>query len=123
MEPAVFVRFFNTGFFASTILIDPKPLQLASETISDLKKIGISFDGEINPGQIYGLNSLTSLHGILILLLGGMLVGFGARYAGGCTSGHAIRGLSNMQLPSLIAVVGFFAGGLVMTHVLLPILF
>jgi len=57
---------------------------------------------------------------LLYLLTGGMLVGFGTRYAGGCTSGHAISGLSNLQVPSLIAVVGFFIGGLVMTHLLLP---
>lgn len=50
-------------------------------------------------------------------------MGFGARWAGGCTSGHAISGLSNLQLPSLVAVLGFFAGGLLMTHLLFPLLF
>jgi uncharacterized protein len=57
---------------------------------------------------------------LLILAIGGFLVGFGARYAGGCTSGHAISGLSNLQLVSLYAVIGFFAGGLLMNHFLLP---
>ena len=60
---------------------------------------------------------------ILILAVGGLLVGFGTRYAGGCTSGHAISGLSNLQLPSLIAVIGFFVGGLVMVHFLFPLIF
>jgi uncharacterized membrane protein YedE/YeeE len=60
---------------------------------------------------------------IAILLIGGLLVGFGARYAGGCTSGHAISGLSNLQLPSLIAVIGFFIGGLVMIHLIYPLIF
>ena len=55
--------------------------------------------------------------------IGGLLVGFGARYAGGCTSGHAISGLSDLQIPSLLAVVGFFIGGLLMTHLLFPIIF
>jgi uncharacterized membrane protein YedE/YeeE len=64
-----------------------------------------------------------SVKGFLILLLGGFLVGFGSRYAGGCTSGHAITGLSSLQIPSLIAVIGFFIGGLVMTYFILPILF
>jgi hypothetical protein len=59
----------------------------------------------------------------VILLIGGFLVGFGARYAGGCTSGHAISGLSNLQLPSLIAVIGFFIGGLFMVHFLYPLIF
>ena len=58
-----------------------------------------------------------------VLLVGGLLVGFGARYAGGCTSGHAISGLSNLQLPSLLAVIGFFVGGLVMIHAIFPIIF
>ena len=60
--------------------------------------------------------------GIALLLLGGFLIGFGSRYAGGCTSGHAITGLSNLQLPSLKAVIGFFIGGLIMAHLLLPLL-
>jgi uncharacterized membrane protein YedE/YeeE len=61
--------------------------------------------------------------GIILALLGGFLVGFGSRYADGCTSGHAITGLSHLQLPSLITVIGFFIGGLVMTHLLMPLLF
>jgi uncharacterized membrane protein YedE/YeeE len=50
-------------------------------------------------------------------------VGFGTRYAGGCTSGHAISGLSDLQIPSLVAVIGFFTGGLIMTHLLYPLIF
>jgi len=66
---------------------------------------------------------LTNIKSLSILIFGGFLVGFGARYAGGCTSGHAISGLSDLQLPSLIAVIGFFAGGLFMIHVLFPLIF
>jgi hypothetical protein len=69
------------------------------------------------------MEALFSLKGFLILALGGLMVGFGSRYAGGCTSGHAISGLSDLQLPSLIAVIGFFIGGLLMTFVLLPLIF
>ena len=58
----------------------------------------------------------------ILMVLGGFLIGFGTRWAGGCTSGHAISGLSNLQLPSLVAVVGFFIGGLLVTHILLPII-
>jgi uncharacterized protein len=60
---------------------------------------------------------------MVLLLVGGFMIGFGSRYAGGCTSGHAISGLSNLQLPSLIAVLGFFIGGLISTFVLLPLIF
>ena len=64
-----------------------------------------------------------TVKGFSILLIAGVLVGFGSRYAGGCTSGHAITGLSNLELPSLISVIGFFIGGLIMTWVLLPMIF
>jgi len=73
--------------------------------------------------EIFGMERLSSLPGILLLLVGGLLIGFGTRYAGGCTSGHAISGLSNLQIPSLIAVIGFFIGGLVMVHLLMPLIF
>ena len=111
------------GVVASTLLQNDTPLQLSAATIEDLKGLGISFDGGLNPSQLFTAEVLSSPKGIFILLVGGILVGFGARYAGGCTSGHAISGLSNMQLPSLVAVIGFFAGGLVMTLLLLPLIF
>lgn len=111
------------GILASTVFKSGQPMLLSAATIHDLKVLGIGFSGELNPSQIFGLDFITTPRGLLILLGGGLLVGFGSRYAGGCTSGHAISGLSNLQVPSLIAVVGFFAGGLVMTHFLLPLIF
>jgi uncharacterized protein len=111
------------GFIASTWLNSDAPLQLSSATTAEIEALGIYFDGGLNPAQLFGIDAVSSLKGILILLIGGILVGFGTRYAGGCTSGHAISGLSNLQVPSLIAVIGFFVGGLVMTHFLLPLIF
>ncbi len=75
------------------------------------------------PSEIFSLEALGDPFNIAILLLGGMMVGFGARYGGGCTSGHGISGLSNLQRPSLIAVLGFFIGGLIMVHLLYPLIF
>lgn len=75
------------------------------------------------PSEIFAPEQLSNPFIWGVLILGGFLVGFGARYAGGCTSGHAISGLSNLQLPSLIAVIGFFIGGLVMVHLLYPLIF
>ena len=80
-----------------------------------------SISGKLKYGAVFF--SLILFASILILVVGGFLVGFGARYAGGCTSGHAISGLSNLQLPSLIAVIGFFIGGLTMTYLMFPYLF
>jgi uncharacterized membrane protein YedE/YeeE len=111
------------GLISSTLLKNDAPLALSGATIKDLQAIGIAFDGKLNPSQLYSLDAVLSVKGLLLLLVGGILVGFGSRYAGGCTSGHAISGLTNMQLPSLIAVIGFFIGGLLMTHLILPQLF
>ena len=72
---------------------------------------------------MFSLDVLTSPKAIILLVVGGLLVGFGTRYAGGCTSGHAITGLSSLQKPSLIAVIGFFIGGLIMTNFILPLIF
>jgi uncharacterized membrane protein YedE/YeeE len=72
------------------------------------------------PSEIYSWESLFSLRGFILLVVGGFLVGFGTRYAGGCTSGHAIMGLSNLQWPSLIATISFMAGGFLMANLLLP---
>lgn len=110
------------GVISATLLKSDTPLQLSAATVKDMNTIGIHFDGQLNPGQLFGIHAL-SIKNVLMMLAGGLLVGFGSRYAGGCTSGHAISGLSNLQLPSLVAVIGFFAGGLIMTHFLLPLIF
>ena len=111
------------GFVGGVLLANPEPLQVAYATQADLANLGIPVDGEYVPQAVFGVSSLFSLRGVLILLGGGFLVGFGARYAGGCTSGHAISGLANLQLPSLVAVIGFLVGGLTMTYLLFPLIF
>ena len=59
--------------------------------------------------------SFSSVGGAIKLLIGGFLIGFGTRYAGGCTSGHSITGIANFNWPSLVATICFFAGGLAVT--------
>lgn len=112
------------GFIAVQFLSDGSTIALSEATVSDLKAMGFENAGAtLLPSEIYDWNSILTLKGFSILTIAGFLVGFGTRYAGGCTSGHAITGLSNLQLPSLIAVIGFFIGGLVMTHFILPLIF
>jgi len=112
------------GFISVQWLTPSAAVVLNPQTIQDLSTIGFENAGaNYLPSEIFGLDAIFSLKGFLILLGGGLFVGFGARYAGGCTSGHAIVGLSNLELPSLISVIGFFIGGLIMTWVLIPILF
>lgn len=111
------------GFIASTWLQQPEPIPLAEDTVAKLQGMGIQHPGsDYLPEEIFSWEGLFTLRGFIMLVVGGFLIGFGARYAGGCTSGHAISGLSNLQLPSLIAVIGFFIGGLIMTYFLLPVI-
>lgn len=111
------------GWLAANFLSTGEPVQIAEATVQDLAALGLSAPTGIQPADIFNWGFLFSPAGLILLVGGGFLVGFGTRYAGGCTSGHAISGLSAMQLPSLIAVIGFFIGGLVMTHFIFPFIF
>lgn len=111
------------GYIAVHYLQSPEPMKLSSATIVDLHKLNIPFDGHLEPGTLFNWAFLHTKKGLFIFLGGGFLIGFGTRYTGGCTSGHAISGLANLQLPSLIAVIGFFIGGLFTTHLLFPYIF
>ncbi|WP_202923411.1 YeeE/YedE family protein [Pontibacter pudoricolor] len=111
------------GVISSQFLSTGEAVQISQATIQDLGQLGISAPRGIQPEELFSLEALFTVKGFLILLLGGFAIGFGARYAGGCTSGHAISGLSNLQWPSLVAVIGFFIGGLLTTWVLMPIIF
>ena len=112
------------GFIASQWLSPSDVVALNPQTVQDLADIGIQNAGSTYlPDEIFSIDTMLTFKGFFILLIAGIMVGFGARWAGGCTSGHAIVGLSNLELPSLISVIGFFIGGLVMTWLILPLLF
>lgn len=114
------------GFIATNFLQSPEPVQISASTTAYLADHGISVPQTLAegrgyvPNEIFGLENAFGLKNLFLFIVGGFLIGFGTRWAGGCTSGHAISGLSNLQLPSLIAVVGFFIGGLIMTWLILP---
>ncbi len=111
------------GFLALTLIGIPDAGQSISEaTRADLRALGIQDFSGLLPADLFSWGSLLSPASLILIVGGGFLVGFGARYAGGCTSGHAISGISNLQLPSLVAVLGFFAGGLLVTFGLLPLI-
>lgn len=113
------------GGFISSNFLSTNTINLNPVTVQELADLGFQNAGKssIVPAEIFSMDSLLSVKGFLILIMAGVCIGFGTRYAGGCTSGHAITGLSSFQLPSLIAVIGFFAGGLIMTWVLFPLIF
>ncbi len=111
------------GFIGLRLLGDlDAPLNLSASTLDALAGLGVTDVAGFLPSQLFSWSSLASPVGAVMIVGGGFLVGFGARWAGGCTSGHAISGLADFQVPSLIAVLGFFGGGLLVTHVLLPLL-
>lgn len=112
------------GFVAFNFLQNGSEVAIHPETIKQLALMNIDApNGKLVPNAIFSIEAMLSIKGFVVLFFGGLLIGFGTRYAGGCTSGHAISGLSNLQFPSLIAVIGFFIGGLLMAHLILPLLF
>lgn len=62
--------------------------------------------------------SFYSLEGVLLLFGGGILIGFGARYAGGCTAGTAITGLATFQFVTAYGVLSFFGSAIITSFIL-----
>ncbi len=113
---------FLGGLIAAVFLKNDEPLRIADSTKTALIKQGVTDFGDFLPTDIFSWSSLLTLRGFVFIVFGGFLVGFGTRYAGGCTSGHAIMGLSNLQWPSLVATISFMVGGFIMTWLNLPFL-
>jgi uncharacterized membrane protein YedE/YeeE len=113
---------FLGGLIAVSLLKNPDPIILNDKLISELQKYGITDFGNLIPTQILSFETLFSLKGFILTVVGGFLVGFGTRYAGGCTSGHAIMGISSLQWSSLIATCCFMIGGYIMANFILPII-
>ena len=111
------------GFIAHKFLVKENTVGISAQTKQDLLDLGIQQPGHgLIPSDIFNWENLMTWQGFVLIIVGGFLIGFGTRYAKGCTSGHAISGLSNLQLPSLIAVIGFFIGGIIATYFLLPLI-
>jgi uncharacterized membrane protein YedE/YeeE len=112
------------GFVAVHFMSDASNVDINPKTITQLAQLGIDApNGKLLPDALFSNDVFQSPKMIFILIIGGILIGFGTRYASGCTSGHAISGLSNLQIKSLKAVIGFFIGGLIMSHFILPLIF
>ncbi len=110
------------AFIATQFLSDGSPVNISEDTVSDLKQLGITnFEGLL-PEDLFNWENVLTPKGLIFMIIGGFFVGFGTRYAGGCTSGHSITGLSDLQLPSLIATICFFIGGMISTYFLIPLI-
>ncbi|MDZ7897457.1 MAG: YeeE/YedE thiosulfate transporter family protein [Arcicella sp.] len=117
------VGVFFGGIIATNLLANPNDFVLSASTITDLRALGVRDFSGLMPADLFSVDVLFSLKGVIFFVLGGFMVGFGTRWAGGCTSGHAIMGLSTLQMPSLIATCCFMVGGFTMTHLIMPYIF
>lgn len=113
---------FVGGIITAMFFTNPNPIEVHPNLAKELASYGITDFRNLVPSELMNWESLFTLRGLVMMVGGGFLVGFGTRYAGGCTSGHSIMGLANLQLPSLIATISFMVGGFLMANVLLPII-
>ncbi|MEG0851337.1 MAG: YeeE/YedE thiosulfate transporter family protein [Flavobacterium sp.] len=119
--------FFVTGIFLGGVVAihfipNPDPMVISPNLAKELVSYGITNYSNLVPIDIMNWETLFTLKGFILMVIGGFFVGFGTRYAGGCTSGHAIMGLSNLQWPSLVATISFMVGGFIMANLILPII-
>jgi uncharacterized protein len=113
---------FLGGVISAWLLANPEPIQVHASLQEELAGYGLTDYSHMVPQDLFSWDSLLTFRGIIFMIIGGFLVGFGTRYAGGCTSGHAIMGLSSLQWPSLLATCCFMAGGILMANFILPFL-
>ncbi|MCF8460560.1 MAG: YeeE/YedE family protein [Flavobacteriales bacterium] len=112
------------GFLAAHFLtVENYSVAISTATVEALASLRISHSEGLQPDYVFNWSFLSKPQGLILLVGGGFLIGFGSRWAGGCTSGHSISGMSSLQLPSLVATIGFFIGGLIATHLLMPLIF
>ena len=117
--------FFVAGIILGAVIVasffsNPNPVNINPKLVVELNSYGITNQKSLLPEQLFNWHQLLTAKGLFFMVFGGFLVGFGTRYAGGCTSGHAIMGLFNLQLPSLIATICFMIGGFIMANLILP---
>ncbi|WP_300688068.1 YeeE/YedE thiosulfate transporter family protein [Chryseobacterium sp.] len=113
---------FFGGMIAAIFMLNPAEIKINPNLKTELAGYGITDYSNLVPVQLMNFESLLTLRGFITMVVGGFLVGFGTRYAGGCTSGHAIMGLSNLQWPSLVATICFMMGGFFMANIILPVI-
>ncbi len=111
------------GAIGAFVLNNGEPVQIAAQTVTELKTLNVELGNELMPASLFSIENLFTIKGLVFFVIGGFMVGFGTRYAGGCTSGHTIMGLATLQWPSLVASCCFMLGGFITTHLIFPWLF
>ncbi len=108
------------GFLGGYVFANPEPVKVSAATLNMFYQWGLNDVHGLLPEELFNFSEVLTLRGFLLMVVGGFLVGFGTRWAGGCTSGHGIMGLAALQWPSLVATACFFVGGIIFSHFVLP---
>jgi uncharacterized membrane protein YedE/YeeE len=108
------------GVIVAVWLNNPRPVEINPKLVDELHRYGINDYHSMVPADLFNWPALLTVRGVILIIASGFLVGFGTRYAGGCTSGHSIMGLSNLQWPSLVATCCFMLGGFITANLILP---
>jgi uncharacterized protein len=110
------------GFIGGVVFANPDPVAISESTLAYIQTFGVSQQPGLMPVEIFSWNQLFTSRGFILMIIGGFLVGFGTRYARGCTSGHGILGMAALQWPSLVATASFFGVGIIFSYYILPYL-
>lgn len=110
------------GFIGGTVFPNPEAVKISQPTSELLREFGLTDLSGLLPQELFNWKTLFTLKGFMLMVVGGFMVGFGTRYARGCTSGHGITGIAALQWPSLLATACFFAGGMFVSHFVLPLI-
>ena len=110
------------GGFIAWNVFQHQPGPISPSLIAEMQQFGIQQQDRLLPQEIFAWQHLLSTRGMIMIVGGGFFIGFGTRYAGGCTSGHSIMGMSNLQWPSLVATICFMIGGFFVANIVLPLI-
>lgn len=108
------------GVIGGVILANPDPVAISNSTWEYFSQFGVKQQTGLMPTELFSWSEVLNPRGLILMVAGGFMVGFGTRYARGCTSGHGILGLSALQWPSLLATMSFFGGGILFSKFILP---
>jgi uncharacterized protein len=112
------------GALLAVFFLDGNRAPLLSDSATAMFALwGLDPASALQPAEVFSLSALGSPAAFVSLIAGGFLVGFGTRYSNGCTSGHAIMGISMLNPGSIIATISFFAGGTLVSNFIVPLLF
>lgn len=110
------------AMIAASFFSNPEPIRLNEKLVAEMQSYNVNDTKRLLPSELFTFENLFTIKGFILIVAGGFFIGFGTRYAGGCTSGHSIMGIANLQLSSFIATCCFMLGGIVVANYIIPII-